>query len=133
MRDPNYALNYDDENKQADLAYEKAYELYKSGQYYDADVAIDNIFKKYPNTIITDRLALLRTLILAKRNKLDAYEDALNAFINDYKTSELIPFASELLAQINEYSPDGEEKLIVIDTTYTVSYRHLTLPTTSRV
>ncbi len=94
--------------------------MYKRGEYYKADVTIDAVFTKYPNTIITDKLSLLRALILAKRNKITQYERALVSFTKEYKTSELLTFVTGLQAQLTNSTSNKElsTPVTVIDTSF---------------
>jgi len=119
VKNPNYVLDYEDENKLADKEYEKAYNLYLAGDYYQADIAVNRIYSLYGEADVSDKVSLLKALILAKRNELDAYEAALVSFQKDYRTSELIPYAKGLLEQLRKHEEDIKETpFVVIDTVY---------------
>ena len=119
VKNPNYITEYKDKNVKADLAYEKAYTLFLNGQYFQADVAIDQVQSAYPDADVLDKIVLLKALILAKRNELDRYKASLLAFKNDFKTSNLVPYVDGLLEGLEGF--EGNEvntAFEVIDTTY---------------
>jgi len=119
VRNPNYVQEYKNENIQADVAYEKAYQLFMQGQYFQADTEIDKIQSSYPEADASDKVAMLKALVLAKRNELEKYEASLLAFKNDFKTSELIPYANGLLEGLKTVEKTKQTTdFKVIDTTY---------------
>jgi len=119
VKNPNYITEYKDKNVKADLAYEKAYQLFLNGQYFQADVAINEVQSSYPDADVLDKVVLLKALILAKRNELEQYEASLIAFKNDFKTSNLIPYVDGLLEGLKGYEEDKVNTTFeVIDTTY---------------
>ncbi len=98
-QNPNYRKEYKTDNEEAESEYARAYELYRQGDYLGARREIDQILQTYPLAEVKDRLTLLKVLTYARTDQALNYQNGLEKFMVDFKTSELVPYADSLLAQ----------------------------------
>ncbi len=82
-------------------AYEQAYHLYEVGRYEESLAEIQKIREAYPSNALEDRLMFLEYLISVKLDQdRAAFLKNMEAFINNYPSSELIPKAEALLKEL---------------------------------
>lgn len=104
--DPDYITDTKLANRTVHKLYEKAYMYYEKAQYVMAYNEVNNIISTYPHNDIMDKLEFLRILTYAKTDRIAKYKSALPIFIENNKDSKLIPFAEELLKDLNEKGPN---------------------------
>ncbi len=100
---PDYLKDAQLEDQQANAFYEAAYQNYQNGNYEAALQGINNIIENYSSTSFIDKAILLRIIIRGKQKDIVAYKEDLEKFIEEYNTSETLPFARRLLAEANDY------------------------------
>lgn len=67
---------------------------------------VSQIKKQYPHNDIQDKLDFLHILTFAKTDRIAKYKTALPQFIEDNKESSLVPFAKELLTELEAKGPN---------------------------
>lgn len=104
LRNPNYINEAKKQEQAVDDFYQLAYNDYKRDSldacWYKCELA-DGMFKPNP---LSAKFELLNALVLAKRNRLNDYVQALNKIINKTKDAEVKKTATELLANLNKSS-----------------------------
>ncbi len=104
LRNPNYLNEAKKQEQAVDDFYQLAYNDYKRDSldacWYKCEMA-DNMFKPNP---LSAKFELLNALVLAKRNRLNDYVQALNKIVNKTKDAEVKKTATELLANLNKSS-----------------------------
>ncbi len=85
-----------DEEGQANLAYEVAYNEYVKANYLMATEKISGALTKYPGSQYEDKLLFLKILIYGKQQAKENYILALDEFIIAHAKSQLIPMAKEM-------------------------------------
>jgi outer membrane protein assembly factor BamD (BamD/ComL family) len=100
---PDYLKEAQLEDQQAGILYESAYKNYEYGNYDAAQTTLNNIIENYPASTFIDKAVLLRIILKGKKNEIIAYKTDLEKFIEEYNTSETLPFAKKLLDEANAY------------------------------
>lgn len=77
--------------------YEKAYNAYYDGQYYETKEIIKAALKAYPITRNTDRLVLLDIMASGKTESRSKYRERLEAYIENTSDVELVDLARNML------------------------------------
>lgn len=83
---------------EAQNLYARTYELYRQGDYANAQTQADEGLKQYAGSTLEDKFALLQALLRAKTQNAEAYRNALTVFIQNYPSSNLVGMAQEMLA-----------------------------------
>lgn len=91
-----------DSEAQAQKTYTAIYELYRSNNLTEALSQANNALSSFAGTKLEDKLALLRVMMVGKVQSIDAYRQALNEFVRDYPSSDLLPRAKEMQAAANK-------------------------------
>lgn len=104
---PNYLEDYEDENKESALAYEKAYSLYLNKQFVSANTLLNQTISEYSKSDIYDKMVFLKILTLARIDNYSDYIAELKQFKEDFPTSPLISYADELLTMEDEILQQG--------------------------
>ncbi len=117
IENPNYVADYQVKNQKARTLYNQAYEQYKTGKYADCGRLLKQLVELYPQNDIPDKVDFLTILTLAKKDRMNAYYKGLRRFQVEYKTSEIIPYCDQLIAQY-ELNNGGEPNM-TLDTSYT--------------
>jgi outer membrane protein assembly factor BamD (BamD/ComL family) len=94
-------LSKDKENE-AQKEYSIVFQSYQNGHFEEALSSLDKSLNEYMGSVIEDKMAMLRLLILAKISTKEQYLISLNDFIRSYPSSNLIPKARQLLAVIEK-------------------------------
>jgi tetratricopeptide (TPR) repeat protein len=87
---------------EAQKLYAEAYNYYTANNFTDAQSFVDTGLKQYPNSQIEDKFVFLKTLLIAKTDKVEVYQKALKNFITDYPKSQLLTMAKERLAAVEK-------------------------------
>ena len=90
-------------NEKVKVLYKSAYQQYEMRQYALANGSLNDILSKYPDSDFEDRIILLKAIILGKTHNTLQYKNALISFIKEYNSSDLIPYAKQLLKACNDY------------------------------
>ena len=110
LANPNYLADNAKANEAVRILYDSAYTLYQKGRYPQARLLVKNTRQQYKSSDLDDRLALLQVLLLGRTDTLTNYKAGLESFIEQYKSSPLVPYAQTLLDKYNEFlnkSPDA--------------------------
>ena len=91
------------DNEKLEIEYQKAYQLFKDGDYESAKHFINTAIKGFPDADFISNFVLLKTLIIGKTASLPEYQLALNDFITKYPKDPLKEYASKLLDASNDY------------------------------
>lgn len=102
---PDYITDTKLANRAVHKEYEQAFNLYKNTNYVLAYNKVSQIKQQYPHNDIQDKLDFLHILTFAKTDRIAKYKTALPRFIEDNKESSLVPFARELLAELEAKGP----------------------------
>ncbi len=102
IQNPNFKEDTNIANEQIRLQYKQAYALYQQGQFDAAQAVITSAKNAYPITDFADNLRLLEIMIIGKVENKYNYQFALKNFIENFKDSELIPYAQKLLIASEE-------------------------------
>ena len=101
--DPDYYKKLQEESLQASELYTKTYEAYQQGQYYRVKMNADKALELYEaDTALAPRFALLNAIARGRLETIDTMAYSLLNVIKTYPTSSVKPYASTLLAQIND-------------------------------
>ncbi len=91
-----------DAEARALAVYTQIYDLYKENNLTEALARADKALGDYAGAKISDKLALLRVLLVGKLQTPDSYRQALSEFIRDFPGSPLLFRAKEMLAAVNQ-------------------------------
>ena len=101
--DPDYNKKLQEESQQASDLYTKTYEAYQQGQYYRVKMNAEKALELYTaDTALAPRFALLNAIARGRLETIDTMAYSLLNVIKTYPTSSVKPYASTLLAQIND-------------------------------
>lgn len=101
LRNPNYLVEKKAAETQAEKLYAAAYELYEQNRMAEAEIAINSLRDRFPETAITDKVVLLQTLIAGHTLAPSDYVMRINEFMKSYPKSKLMPLAQEMLSVAN--------------------------------
>lgn len=105
IEDPDYITDAKLANRKVHKEYEQAYALYQNASYVRAYNEVTKIKARYPHNDIQDKLDFLHILTFAKTDRIAKYKSSLPLFIQNHKESKLVPFAEELIAELNKKGP----------------------------
>lgn len=91
------------DNEKLEIEYQRAYQLFKDGDYESAKHFINTALLGFPDADFISNFVLLNTLIIGKTASLPEYQLALNDFILKYPKGPLKEYASKLLGASNDY------------------------------
>ncbi|UII22038.1 type IX secretion system periplasmic lipoprotein PorW/SprE [Fulvivirga ligni] len=97
IANPNYTEESTAANEQLKIVYKDAYALFREGDYAASNNMIDSALNKFPETVFTPRLRLLKILIVGKTENINLYQYQLSEFIKKNPDSDITPYAQELL------------------------------------
>ena len=105
--DPEYLIKNEQVNKMAQGKYAIAYDLHIN-EFYDSSYHFcDKILAEFPETDIIDKVVFLKALNIGLQDTtVLIFKQMLEAFIQDYQQSELVPLANEYLNGITKYMND---------------------------
>ncbi|HEU5289501.1 MAG TPA: tetratricopeptide repeat protein [Cyclobacteriaceae bacterium] len=106
---PNYLQESGLAVEKQKFQYQKAYDLYQSGDYTRATQLINETIALEKSTFIPN-LELLKVLIVGKTENISQYQFALDKFIKDYPESELIAYAQTLLQSSRDFQLKREKE-----------------------
>ena len=106
---PNYLQESGLAVEKQKLHYQKAYDLYQSGDYTGATQLINEAIALEKSTFVPN-LELLNVLIIGKTENITQYQFALDKFIKDYPSSELIAYAKTLLQSSRDFQLRKEKE-----------------------
>ncbi len=91
-----------DREGEAQVLYAGAFRSYNSGDYDNALKTLEQGLNEYTGSLIEDKMAMLRIIILAKSQNKDQYMIALQDFLRSYPNSELTLRAKDMLTVMNK-------------------------------
>ncbi|MEH0157503.1 hypothetical protein V6R21_25580 [Limibacter armeniacum] len=104
---PQYVSQNNLMNRAAEKNYERAYRLYKSGNYENAQRLIEETLVRYPTNGLKDKFQMLEVLIVGQTAIFfKEYHQAISDFIEKNPESELMPIANSLLEQVDTNALD---------------------------
>lgn len=83
--------------------YQKLYKEYKSGNYSKVIFSVDSALRVHPENEFSDNIKLLQILAMGQSDGNRKYQYELGNFPKIYPESELVPYASTLLAAAEEF------------------------------
>ena len=119
---PTYVADYQIKNQEARVLYDEAFNMYKKGYYAQCGRKLNELSSLYPNNDIQDKIEFLSILILAKKDRMYSYRQGLETFIEQHKTSDIIPYAEKLLEQQGGKGDGTISQGFAIDTTSNAYY-----------
>ncbi len=90
------------DNPEVNRLYQQSYAFYQSGNYTLAQQTLNQIITNYPQNKNSDKVFLLRAMVIGQIDNRSAYKSALQAFLREYQSSELLSFAQNLLAHLEK-------------------------------
>jgi tetratricopeptide (TPR) repeat protein len=106
---PNYLQESGLAVEKQKVQYQRAYDLYQSGDYPGATQLIHEAIALEKSAFVPN-LELLRILVIGKTENINQYQFSLDKFIKDYPTSELIPYAQTLLQTSRDFQLKKEKE-----------------------
>jgi tetratricopeptide (TPR) repeat protein len=101
LLNPNYMKEAQANDSKVKELYGLAYNLFKSGNYTGAKKNIDEIFDKYKENLIDDKVSWLRIMVNQKLKKDDAYlKNQCYDFIKKYPDSNLVVLVQGLIEKM---------------------------------
>jgi tetratricopeptide (TPR) repeat protein len=97
ISNPNYIQEGNMADAQVKSLYANAYQYYEDRNYEEAKNLIDQAIGQYPESNLTERLQLLKVLIVGRTQNTEAFKKALNDFMEQYPFSSLIPYVENIL------------------------------------
>ncbi|WP_128547739.1 type IX secretion system periplasmic lipoprotein PorW/SprE [Larkinella soli] len=89
---------------QSQRTYAEIYALYKAENLTEALSRAEAAMPAVTGSLIEDKMALLRVILIGKVKGVEPYRQALNEFIRDYPASQLIPRVRDLQAAVEQPS-----------------------------
>ena len=86
----------------AERDYEVLFSDYKAGRYDEALEKAEKALYEYTGTALEDKIAMLRILLLAKKQESNKYRIALLDFVRSYPSSNLKPQVEDMLAAMTK-------------------------------
>lgn len=111
IANPNYDKDSREISQVIKRMYKEAFQQYEEKDYDTSLYTIQLVNQRYPNNNYEDKFALLEALITAKTKSVERYKQALESFLEVYKTSDLVPYANQLLKACNDYMAGQTKKL----------------------
>ncbi|GAB3259886.1 hypothetical protein GCM10027347_23810 [Larkinella harenae] len=93
---------------EAQRIYTQIYELYKANNLSEALSRAEAAMSALSGSLIEDKLAVLRVMLIGKVRGIDPYRQALIEFIRDYPSSSLLPKVREM--QVAAEQPTAKRK-----------------------
>jgi tetratricopeptide (TPR) repeat protein len=106
---PNYVKESGLAVEKQQKLYQQAYAQFQSGDYQGANHLLDQAIALEKSTF-TPNLELLKILIVGKTENIAQYQFSLDKFIKDYPTSEIIPYAQDLLKSSRDFELKKEKE-----------------------
>ncbi len=91
-----------DKETEAQNFYAAVFKSYSEGNYDKTLESLENGLNEYIGSQVEDKMAMLRIMILAKKQNKDQYQIALQDFLRSYPNSDLTLKAKDMLAVINK-------------------------------
>ncbi|MGA0558897.1 tetratricopeptide repeat protein [Larkinella sp. VNQ87] len=93
---------------EAQRIYAGIYELYKANNFTEALSRAETALTTLTGSVLEDKMALLRVMLIGKVRGVEPYRQALIEFIRDYPTSSLLPRVKEM--QVAAEQPTAKRK-----------------------
>lgn len=106
---PNYLQESGLAVEKQKIQYQRAYDLYLSGDYTGANQLINEAIALEKSSFLPN-LELLKVLIVGKTENISQYQFSLDKFIKDYPNSELMPYAETLLKSSRDFQLKKEKE-----------------------
>jgi tetratricopeptide (TPR) repeat protein len=114
ISNPTYAKDSREISQIIRNLYKTSFEQYDARDYSASLQTIQLAKQRYPNNDIEDKFTLLEALLTSKTQSVGMYKQALESFIENYKTSTLVPYANSLLKACNELIASTPERINAI-------------------
>jgi len=118
---PNYFKDNEGENKKAHDMYERAFLFFKKGAIFESRRIIKQTITQYPENDIADHLDLILAMTYAKTDQMAEYFNKITLFIENYPTSDLVPFAKNLIEEAKQNGITKSSFITAKDSIYQVS------------
>ncbi|MEM8567528.1 MAG: tetratricopeptide repeat protein, partial [Bacteroidota bacterium] len=115
VKNPNYTEESTLANEKLKVVYKLAYQEYEQENYDSAIMILNDGLKKYPETVFTPRLHLLKVLITGKTEDINLYQYQLGDFIEKNPETDITTYAKDLLEASRSFS---ERQRRVLGTSY---------------
>jgi tetratricopeptide (TPR) repeat protein len=106
---PNYLQESELAVEKQKVQYQKAYDLYQAGDYTGANLVINEAIALEKSSFVPN-LELLKILIIGKTENISQYQFSLDTFLKDYPTSDLKPYAENLLKTSRDFQVKQEKE-----------------------
>ncbi|GAB3929162.1 tetratricopeptide repeat protein [Larkinella terrae] len=93
---------------EAQRVYTEIYDLYKANNLSEALSRAETAMSTLTGSLIEDKMAVLRVILIGKVRGVEPYRQALTEFIRDYPTSSLLPKVREM--QVAAEQPTAKRK-----------------------
>jgi len=103
INNPNYREETFAATVQLQLAYKRAYALFKANAYELSVAVLDSAVRLHPVNEFSDNVQLLRILNIGYLEGQHKYQFELDNFVKSYSESELIPYVMGLIKSSDEY------------------------------
>ncbi|MDO1448595.1 tetratricopeptide repeat protein [Rhodocytophaga aerolata] len=97
ISNPNYVQEGNMADAQVKNLYSNAYQYYEDRNYEEANNLVDQAIQQYPENSLTERLQLLKVLIIGRTQNKETFKKALTGFMEQYPFSSLIPYVENIL------------------------------------
>jgi outer membrane protein assembly factor BamD (BamD/ComL family) len=84
-------------DNQVKTLYANAYQSYEDRNYEEARNLVEQALQEHPENGLTERFQLLKVLIIGRTQNADTFKRALSGFMEQYPTSNLIPYVETIL------------------------------------
>jgi outer membrane protein assembly factor BamD (BamD/ComL family) len=97
LSNPNYVRDDNLIELQVKELYANAYRFYEERNYEEAVNKINDALQNHPGNTLTEKFTLLKILIVGRTQVREEFKKALNGFMEQYPTSELLPYVQNIL------------------------------------
>jgi tetratricopeptide (TPR) repeat protein len=97
IQNPNYIQDGNMVDNQVKTLYANAYQSYEDRNYEEARNLVEQALQEHPENGLTERFQLLKVLIIGRTQNADTFKRALSGFMEQYPTSNLIPYVETIL------------------------------------
>lgn len=103
FQDTNYLANLSAADAKVEKQYAKAYNYFKHGYFLQSQDLVGQINASFPEHSHKDKVALLAALLKAETQGKEAYQTALQNFLQHYPESKLLPYAKARLQKTGNH------------------------------
>lgn len=110
LRDPDFLKKSNEEDLEAEKAYQKAFANYRKGYYQYAGELCDKVLQDYPQTKLKPKVEFLRVLCLGGQMGQETLIKELKNIANSYPEDEVGKKAADILAGLNQAKASKEKE-----------------------